>query len=395
MNILHTLTAYPPSTGGAQLHHHQLIKNLIKYHKVQILTYWDQNRTDWLLGTTLKASTNSTTYTLEGIKINKIGFLLNEKIRMLPYILNYYGFMSWSIKGISKLILEKFKHEITNSIDLVHNVRIGREPLSFASYQFAKKKNIPFVLTPIHHPKWEGWPYNKYIELYKLADLIIALTLKEKETLIRLGVKEEKIIITGIGPLLSSNECKINFKQKFRIKGSMVLFLGQHFKYKGYREILKSAKIVWEKFPNTYFVFIGPQHKNAKNKFKSFKNEKRIVSLGFVNLEEKTNALSSCDIFCLPSTQESFGGVYTEAWSFKKPVIGCNIPAVSEVIDNGLNGFLVNQNPKEISDKIILLLEDEKLRKNFGQSGYDKVNEKYSWDRLSSITNSAYRNIVH
>ena len=175
----------------------------------------------------------------------------------------------------------------------------------------------------------------------------------------------------------------------------MVLFLGQHFKYKGYREILKSAKIVWEKFPNTYFVFIGPQHKNAKNKFKSFKNEKRIVSLGFVNLEEKTNALSSCDIFCLPSTQESFGGVYTEAWSFKKPVIGCNIPAVSEVIDNGLNGFLVNQNPKEISDKIILLLEDEKLRKNFGQSGYDKVNEKYSWDRLSSITNSAYRNIVH
>ena len=59
MNILHTLTAYPPSTGGAQLHHHELIKTLIDHHNVQVLTYWDQNRTDWLLGTTLKANNRS------------------------------------------------------------------------------------------------------------------------------------------------------------------------------------------------------------------------------------------------------------------------------------------------------------------------------------------------
>ena len=152
--------------------------------------------------------------------------------------------------------------------------------------------------------------------------------------------------------------------------------------------------MVWQQFPDTHFVFIGPRYKKAKKFFESFKNEKRIVSLGFVNLEEKTNAIASCDIFCLPSTQESFGGVYTEAWSFKKPVIGCNIPAVSEVIDDGLNGFLISQDPHEISDKIILLLDDEKLRENFGQSGYDKVNKKYSWDRLSTMTDSAYKNLV-
>ncbi len=75
-------------------------------------------------------------------------------------------------------------------------------------------------------------------------------------------------------------------------------------------------------------------------------------------------------------------------------MIGCNIPAVSEVIDDGLNGFLISQDPQEISDKIILLLDDEKLRENFGQSGYDKVNKKYSWDRLSTMTDSAYKNLV-
>jgi hypothetical protein len=35
------------------------------------------------------------------------------------------------------------------------------------------------------------------------------------------------------------------------------------------------------------------------------------------------------------------GGVYTEAWSFCKPVIGCPIPAVSELIVEGVDGCLV------------------------------------------------------
>ena len=379
--------------GGAQLHHHQLIKSLMEHHTIRVLTFWDHTRTDWLLGTTLRTPNHASTYSFEGVQIDKLGFLSHEKIKMIPYLFTYYFLMNWSIKGLSGFLLEKF-NQSENNYDLVHNVRIGREPLSFASYEFAKQKGIPFVLTPIHHPKWEGWPYNEYVDLYTRADLVIALTKKEKETLIRLGVKEENIVITGIGPLLSSIEPKADLKEQLGIKGPMVLFLGQHFKYKGYRELLRSTKLVWEKFPDTHFVFIGPKHKNASKDFEEFKNERRIISLGFVELKDKTNAFASCDIFCLPSTQESFGGVYTEAWSFKKPVIGCNISAVSEVIDDGMNGFLVQQNPEEISNKIICLLEDEKLREKFGQSGFQKVQKNYSWDRLSALTDSAYRKLV-
>jgi len=393
LNILHTLTAYPPSMGGAQLHHHQLIKNLIRNHNNNVVTYWDQNRTDWLLGTTLKADTNCSTYSYEGITVNKIGYHIHEKIRMLPNVLSYYCFMSWSIKHISAMIVPKL-HQIQLDHDLVHNVRIGREPLSFASYEYSKMKDIPFVLTPIHHPKWEGWPYDEYIRLYRLADLIIALTRKEKETLIRLGVKEEKIIVTGIGPILSKH-IKMNFKEKYNIDGPMILFLGQHFEYKGYQEIIKSTKLVWEKFPDAHFVFIGPKYKPAEKYFNLFKDEKRIISFDFVTLEEKTNALASCDIFCLPSTQESFGGVYTEAWSFNKPVIGCNIPAVSEVIDDGENGFLINQNPVEISDRILSLLINPKLKETFGINGYRKVKNKYSWESLAEKTEDAYIKIIN
>ncbi len=175
----------------------------------------------------------------------------------------------------------------------------------------------------------------------------------------------------------------------------MVLFVGQHFEYKGYKKILISAKSVWEKYPEAHFVFIGPKYKTANKHFKLFKDEKRILSLDLVSLEEKTNALASCDIFCLPSTQESFGGAYTEAWSFKKPVIGCNIPAVSEVIDDCKNGLLINQESMEISSSIIELLDNFELSTILGEAGYKKVNEKYSWDKLVSLTEDGYRKLIN
>jgi glycosyltransferase involved in cell wall biosynthesis len=50
--------------------------------------------------------------------------------------------------------------------------------------------------------------------------------------------------------------------------------------------------------------------------------------------------------------------VYAEAWCFEKPVIDCNIPAVSEVIGNQRDGFLVEQKPHQITDKILFLLQN-------------------------------------
>ena len=104
MNILHTLTAYPPSMGGAQLHHHELIKTLIKHHNVQILTYWDQNRTDWLLGTTINTNNNSTCYEFEGVNVNKIGFLWD--VTLLAKLLWFYELVN---KGAFKIITGKIQ----------------------------------------------------------------------------------------------------------------------------------------------------------------------------------------------------------------------------------------------------------------------------------------------
>jgi glycosyltransferase involved in cell wall biosynthesis len=392
MKLLYTLTIYPPAIGGAQLHQHLLIKQLYKYHQIQVCTHWDENRTDWLLGTTINAPSKSIDYQIDDINVHQIGLNWLNKISLFPSVISYYPLMNFALPPIANCLAKYLDHYGKNT-DLIHNVRIGREGLSYASYQLAKRYNIPFIFTPVHHPRWVGWRYQAYLKLYQLADAVITLTEVEKQILINLGVKEEKINVTGIGPILAKTANPQLFKDKYQIKEPIVLFLGQHYGYKGYRQLLQATAEVWKKIPEVNFVFIGPSVKNSEQYFANFKDS-RIHRLGAVDLQTKTDALAACDVLCVPSSQESFGGVYTEAWSFGKPVIGCKIPAVSEVISDGIDGYLVNQNPQEIADSICQLLLNNHDAQKFGKAGKEKVKSKFNWEKLAYLTENIYKKLL-
>jgi len=392
MKLLYTLTAYPPAIGGAQLHQHLLAQQLHQKHPIQVITHWKQNRTDWLLGTTLKAPQKTQNYTIDHIPVHQIGISLQDKLKLLPYLPIYYPLMSLALPKIAD-ILESYLTNYAQDKDLIHNVRIGREGLSYASYNIAKKLDIPFVFTPVHHPRWVGWRYREYIKLYQLADAVITLTNSEKKILIKLGVKEDKIHTTGVGPILAANADPEDFKQRYQINEPMVLFLGQHYPYKGYQQLLQAASQIWQKIPETKFVFVGPSVGNSEQIYAQYQDH-RIIRLGSVDLQTKTDALAACTLLCVPSTQESFGGVYTEAWSFAKPVIGCDIPAVAEVISQGVDGFLVPQESQSIAETICQVLLDNNLAASLGIAGQRKVEEKFTWQRLAEKTEQIYRDLL-
>lgn len=392
MNIVFTITAYPPSTGGAQLHTHMLAQYIQNQHPVNVITIWDNNRTDWLLGITLRAPSTHKTYVIDQIPVQQLGIPLREKIRFLPYVALYYPWMSYSLPQLAKRYAEQLS-DYTSQADIIHNIRTGREVLSYASFNVARKRDIPFVFTPIHHPRWVGWRYRAYIQLYRMADLLFALTDAEKQILISFDIPEEKITVIGIGPVLAEQANSEEFFEMSNIDGPFVLFLGQNYSYKGYRQMLQAAPMVWKKVPNAHFVFIGPPVGQSEQVYNEMK-DRRIHRLGKVDLQQKTNALAACTLLCVPSTQESFGGVYTEAWSFAKPVIGCNIPAVSEVITDGVDGYLVLQEPKEIADRICHLLLNPSQAESMGNAGKQKVEEKYTWEKISQRVQNAYRLVV-
>ncbi len=393
MKVLYTITSSSPATGGAQIHLHQIAQQLSTHHTVNVAAFWNRNRTDWLLGTTVSADSPGHIVSVDGVPVHLLGWSAAQKATFLPAVALYYFFMPQIVPHIASLLLPQLE-QIHPKPDLVHNVRIGREPLTWASMDFAHQKNIPFIFTPLHHPRWQGWRYRVYHQLYRQADALISLTNVEKEYLVSTGVREERVHVLGNGPTLAPQAHPEAFNQKFSLGSApFVLFIGQHYSYKGYGQLLQSAPLVWQKIPETHFVFIGPPVHNSENHFKQLPDP-RIHRLGMVDLQTKTDALAACSLLCVPSTQESFGGVYTEAWSFAKPVIGCPIPAVREVISNTEDGILVDQHPGPIADAIISLLTHPGLSSRLGSHGQQKVANHYSWPQLAVKLEKIYQSLL-
>jgi glycosyltransferase involved in cell wall biosynthesis len=392
VRLLYTITAYPPSIGGAQAHFHQLARRLVKNHRLEVVTHWSETRTDWLLGTTLRAPRRPTSYQIDRVPVHLVTLTSGERFKVSPLVAGYHLVQGPAIDRISDLLAEHLE-PFAEQIDLVHNGRIGREGLSFASLKLARRRGVPFVLTPFHHPRWEHRFYQRYLNLYREADGVIALTEGEKEALVRLGVEPERVFVTGMGPILAPTVNGVSFRQAFDIDGPMVLFLGQKYRYKGLSALLEAAPAVWARFPDARFVFIGPRTRYSRLRLSGC-DDRRVLEMGTVDLETKTNALAACDLLCLPSTQESFGGVFLEAWMMGKPVIGGDTPAVRVVIDDGVDGYVVRQDSGPIAERIIQLLEQPALRAQMGAAGRAKTQTHFTWERLVEKTEAAYQTVL-
>jgi glycosyltransferase involved in cell wall biosynthesis len=390
MRLLYTITAYPPSTGGAQLYLHHLVRHLGRYDAT-VVSLWDANRSDWLLGTTIRAAHRARDYEIDGVAVHRMGLPLADRMRLLPAVAAYYPAMGWAAPRVAAE-WERRIAERVDGADVVHAVRVGREPLTLASADAAAKAGRPFVLTPLHHPRWVGRRYRLYADLYRRADAVVALTESERDVLVRLGVRAERIVVTGMGPVLAPAACADRFRTRHGIDGPLVLFLGQHFPYKGYRALLEAAPLVWQRVPEASIVFAGPAVRGSERSFRG--TDRRIHRLGVLDLQAKTDALAACDVLCVPSLQESFGGVFTEAWSFGRPVVGGDIPAVREVVDEGRDGLLVRQDPGEIAEGLTFLLEHPTEARRMGEAGRAKVAERYAWPRLAAKTEEVYRSVA-
>ena len=74
-------------------------------------------------------------------------------------------------------------------------------------------------------------------------------------------------------------------------------------------------------------------------------------------------------------------------------VIGCRIPAVTELIDMGVNGELVNTTLKALAAVTLHLLENLSLRETMGQMGQQKVKEQFTWERIVQNQMQVYQSL--
>lgn len=164
---------------------------------------------------------------------------------------------------------------------------------------------------------------------------------------------------------------------------------------KGHHILLEAIPQVLARFPEARFVFAGngPQEENIRQAIDRLGLASRVIMLGLRN--DIPNLLHAFDLFVLPTLQEALGTSFLEAMAMGKPVIGCGVDGVGEVIHDGINGFLVAPNdPQQLAERIITLLEDRRLAATMGLAGQEIVRRDFSVERMCERMLALYRELV-
>ena len=397
LSILFHVSRYWPAIAGAALHTRELTRHLAQHHQVAVVRHC----TDEPSVSEIAFAHNQSYLDLDkdyGVPIYQVGpgKLLEGPIQTLSH---YHASHRLTRPLYSTMVRSTVTSQL-RSLDvpyqLIHAVYTGLTCSVEAAQQVAKEKRIPFVLTPLPHlPSKEQEADPQFQHLYQKADALIAMTQFEREWLIEKGgAKPERIHVCPIGPLVDEQADPLKFRKEYDLEDApIILFIGRQVAYKGYRHLCEAATSIWAKYPDTHFVFLGPTTEESQAYFDQF-SDPRFINLGEVSTEVKSSALAACDVLCVPSTEESLGAIYLEAWSFKKPVIAADIPAMHSVISQEEDGLIVPQDPKALSHALIRLLGDDTLRSRMGEAGYRKVRAQYDWDVIANRLLNIYRGLL-
>jgi glycosyltransferase involved in cell wall biosynthesis len=397
LSILFHVSRYWPAVAGAALHTRELIHHLAQQHQVAVVRHCAAEAAS----SEIAFAHNHSYLDLDkdyGVPIYQLGpgKLLEGPIKALS---QYHADQRLTHPLYATMVRATVASQLRSldaSYQLIHSVYTGLTCTVEAAQQVAEEKRIPFVLTPLSHlSSREKEAAPQFRRLYQKANALIAMTQFEREWLIEKGgAKPERVHVCPIGPLTNEQADPLKFRKEYDLEDApIILFIARQVAYKGYRHLCEAAASIWAQYPDTHFVFLGPSTKESQAYFDPF-SDSRLINLGEVSDEVKNSALAACDVLCVPSTEESLGAIYLEAWSFRKPVIAADIPAMHSVISQEEDGLIVPQDARAVSQALLRLLADDALRSRMGEAGYRKVRAQYDWDVITNRLLNIYRGLL-
>lgn len=111
--------------------------------------------------------------------------------------------------------------------------------------------------------------------------------------------------------------------------------------------------------------------------------------------ENPFEIMEEIDILFHPTSNESFGRIFIEAMASGIPVIGINEGGALEMVQDGVNGFLVNPDVEQTGLKLRQLAESSDLRNKMGRNGRLLVEEKYTVDRVGDQFAELYKKLLN
>jgi len=310
----------------------------------------------------------------------------------------------WTIRSMFLFFLTVMQSQLPEA-DLYHAVSTGYPGL--LGLIATRKYNKPFILTEhgiyarereedilkadwvqgIYKKMWINFFYFIASGAYDVSSKVMSLFGRSRDIQLSLGSRPEDTHVIPNG--LNLKDIDVKARKHTTLNLGAILRI---VPIKDVKTMIRSFLLVKKKIKNTKLYLIGPYDED-KNYYKECTElvsdlglEQEVVFTGRVDIKEY---LPIIDILLLTSISEGQPLVILEGNAFKIPFVSTDVGACYEMLNGtagdtfGPSGLIVPPvSPKETSEAIIKLLEDEPLRKKMGESGKKRVLKYYKQSDL-------------
>jgi glycosyltransferase involved in cell wall biosynthesis len=328
--------------------------------------------------------------------VNSVG---NEvKNRGIPYFegfrLNRYFSLRDSLYDIINI-----KHYVENEgVDIVHTNLPHDHFLALLSLQFCKKR--PLIIRTDH--KRDGIPKAPFMKwaLFR-TDSLVAYSRKITDHDIKtFGYPVEKTCI--IPPGVNLFEGKIDDKRHdlhIDDNDKIIGVVGRLKKERGYDTIFKAFKLVRDRIMNVKLLVLGrgsPQDESiVHNSIEDLGIENDVILAGYRS-DDYFSMISAFDVFVMMRAgTDGTARALREVMSMGVPPVVSDLGMLPELVDDGINGFVVKPQEHILAENIIELLLDEEKRQTFGKNAKETAQSKWSYKNQAVTMMNFYKELLN
>ena len=198
-------------------------------------------------------------------------------------------------------------------------------------------------------------------------------------------------------------EIRERVRNQYGIEPGQLVFgiVGRIVRWKGHIEFLRAADIVFKSVPEAKGLIVGDFSDGDSTyqtliscMVKESEYSDKIIMSGYVkDVEDLYSVMDVCVHASIDP--EPFGLVITEAMAHGVPVIASDRGAPREIINDGVDGFLVDPVATEqLASAIISLLSDETLRKRVGDKGRERVQKDFQISTYGRAMEDVYMEVL-
>ena len=324
---------------------------------------------------------------------------------------------SWAVDDGSKwgrLRELRFRCIGPSSADLAH-VRAHAPSLVYAHFaldgyaamRLAKQLRVPLV-TALHGydvtmtdeaigSTWLGRQYLKGRErLQHEGTLFLACSEYVRSRAIERGYPADRTTVHSIGVDVAEFETL-----RTRPREKFVLFVGRLVEKKGCGDLIEAMARVQDQFPEAELIVIGDGSLRAGCEALAASLQIRCRFLGSQPSAIVKAWMARASVFCVPSVvassgdAEGFGIVFIEAQAMGLPVVSTRTGGIPEAVEDGETGLLVTQNdPEELAQSILRLLQDRELWRRFSSAGRRRVVSQFNLVQQTRRLEDLFSDIV-